>query len=537
MKWKVKLPLIFITLMGIIYVVLWLKITADLAAIVSDRMSNKIFSVIQGHRVKFTEVYPSGSPFVFEVELHGVTEDTPHALITHKNPVFIGYNLFSQELYMHYNGESIIETKPFKDNKILKSTGDFRYSLGVPINFSKIFESSTDTDVVNLFSNIHSINVHIRDSALENDEKLKIIDGRNFDINLKFNHHRKYTSLEEIVNDIPKDYEVKMRIFNTHSMSQEQSLPYSLVYGIHIPFNAQYTLTAAFHTGADKFVNIVNDFEVRNWQSTAVSDSEENESKINALANVSEDAGKVSWDSVSKFKLKTSYSKNLDTMIKTLLGLIPSSSYQLENASTFRRADIAAMDFAALNLDTKDDPVNIALKVDMNVGKNGDSAEIEVPHFGINFHNVSLDVKSKTKIDLYKDWSSEGVVSVVNFESLVKYIVDSYFTLHHISENGKFNSSFYTKMMSDFMHQIANSVSDTNGSMTIDYDLKSDVTASKIGKFTWPETTLLYYATLLKHLNMVSDEWEAMDKFKTLVPDYVLAPESLDKIILQSKGS
>ena len=91
-------------------------------------------------------------------------------------------------------------------------------------------------------------------------------------------------------------------------------------------------------------------------------------------------------------------------------------------------------------------------------------------------------------------------------------------------------------MFIDFAHKIANNITHDNQTITIEYDLQPDVTKARLGKFGWNESTLLYYSTLLKHIMDVSkNSDEAVEKFKTMVPDYVLQPESLEKILSQSK--
>ena len=213
------------------------------------------------------------------------------------------------------------------------------------------------------------------------------------DINFKFNHHKRYESLEELVDDIPKDYEVKMQVSNKYNLPHANELPYSLIYGVHLASNAQYSLTAAFHTNAKKVLNAINDFEIRNWHSTVTSDAEENESKINVSGKISETGLKGSWDSVSQFKLKAPYGKNLHDMLQTMLKVIPSAPpFKLEDTSSFRRANILAMDFTALDLDTKNDPVDITLKASLAIGHKN-NVELDVPHLGISFHDVALDVK------------------------------------------------------------------------------------------------------------------------------------------------
>ena len=201
---------------------------------------------------------------------------------------------------------------------------------------------------------------------------------------------------------------------------------------------------------------------------------------------------------------------------------------------------IHQLDFASLNLDSQNDPVSINIKFNLNLAEKPFLFALDVPHFGISFRDVGLDIKNSTNAHFDfagNKWTSNGVISIKKYMTLAQYLIDNYFTLYHLPNNSEFNNAFYLQVFRDFAHKIANDINSANSTITIDYALQSaDMIKSKVGKFTLPEITILYYSALLKHTNAISkDQSEAMTKFKAMVPDYILQPDALDKVIAQSK--
>lgn len=538
MNWKIKLPLVIVAIIFTIYSILWVKITSDISSTLNQKMSTKMMNVTQSHRVEFTGATSAGFPFSIGVNLHEVIEDTSKAVIHHKNPVFVGYNLFTQELFMHYWGESAIETKDSKTVKNLTSTGEFRYSVKMPLSLNEISNNISTSNAKNILSNIQNIKVEIKNAELKNaTDEQDIAKNVNIDLALIAKHHRKYHTLEEIMLDIPQNYEIIVNIDNEYLLEGQDTISPSVIYGLYLPFSLKYNLKTTLHTGAKTFAisDILRDIQIPNWESSISNDVEDSKSKLNFAAHISEHDISCDFNNESQFKIKPNYSKKIDKSLKMLFGIVPSTV--LGDAKSIMRQ----LDFASLNLDTKNDAVAMDLKFGLNFTEKPGLLKIDIPHLGISFRDVALDIKNVTNAHLNvmegKKWTSDGVISIKQYPILAEYLIDNYFNLYNIPENQEFNNVFYLKVLLDVMHKLANDVNPDNVTVTIDYNLQSsDITKSKLGKFTLPEMTVLYYASLLKHTNaLAKDSTEAMTKFKTIVPDYILQPEALDKIIIQSK--
>ncbi len=493
MNRKIKLPLFIVAGILAIYSVIWFKITSDISESINQKLSDQMLNVTQSHRVRFDKAVISGFPFSFGVKLHNVIEDTSKALIKHKDPVFIGYNIFTQELFTYYNGESAIETKPTKDQKHLISSGEFRHSVYMPISVSDIRKNIKNPNNLDILSNLQSVSLRTHNANLRDiTDNQNIVDNANIDITLSAKHTKKYENLNELMKNIPQDYEIAVKIANQCPLDQQRSISTSVVYGVYIPFNLQYNLNTTLHTGAKTFAtaDLLSDIQIKNWESFTSNTFEEASSKISSGANISTNDIKFDFNSASTIKSKAKYNKKLDESLKTLLSILPDTLL----GST--KSMIRQLDFSALDLDTKDDPVSINLKLNLHLKEKPTELHLDIPNFGISFHDVGFDIKNSTNAHLDTasptSWTSGGVLSIQQYPLLVKYLTNSYFTLFHLPENAELNSTFYMSVLTDFMRKLANSVNDTNSTMTVDYSLESpELTKSKIGKFTLAEATIL----------------------------------------------
>ena len=537
MTWKIKLPLGLIAIIFTVYSVIWFKATSDISEALNQKMSHKMLNVTQSHRVQFSNATISGFPFSFGVKLHDVVEDTSKALIQHKAPVFVGYNIFTQELFMHYKGDSAIDAKPLSDKKTMVSSGEFKYSVHIPISWSDLRKNIDEPNNLDILSNIQNIKISMQNANLKDiTEKKDIVEKANIDLTLAVKHHRKYKSLDELMNDIPQNYDIAVNISNECLEDNPNIISLSLVYGLYIPFDLKYNLKTSWYTGAKTFAtnDILSDIQLKNWESSISNMIEEASSKAHFAANISQENIKCDFENTTNIKIKPGYSKQLDGSLKTLVGALPS-----KELGTLKTA-IHQLDFASLNLDSQNDPVSINIKYNLNLAEKPFLFALDVPHFGISFRDVGLDIKNSTNAHFDfagNKWTSNGVISIKKYMTLAQYLIDNYFTLYHLPNNSEFNNAFYLQVFRDFAHKIANDINSANSTITIDYALQSaDMIKSKVGKFTLPEITILYYSALLKHTNAISkDQSEAMTKFKAMVPDYILQPDALDKVIAQSK--
>ena len=437
---------------------------------------------------------------------------------------------------MHYNGASIIETRPLEDKKHFKYVGKFRYSTNLPISLAMLINQTITQDTtLDILSNMQNIKLHIHNASLEDlTNNTKIIDNTNLDLMLATEHHRTYKNLEELVNDIPQNYNINVSIHSQNISGINTTISPSIIYGFYIPFDINYTLKATLHTDATKFstADILSHIELRDWESSMSNDFEESSTKINFNASLSKEDMKCDINTLSQIKIKPTYAKHLDEGIKKFISLIPAS------AASEAQSAIRQLDLTALDLDTHNDPISIALKGNVVLADKTHDLVIDIPHLGMSFHDISFDIKNTTNLNVQESgkWSSVGVISAHQYEALIKYFIDGYFAIYHLPENREFNNVFYFKTFSDFSSKIANNITHDNTTITVEYDIQPDVTKSRLGKFSWIESTLLYYSTLLQHITAMSkDSDEAVAKFKTIVPDYVSAPESLEKIMIQSQ--
>lgn len=533
MKSKLKLLCKILAILAILYSIIWFKIASSIEDSINKNLASSIQHIAPSHRISFSNARLSGFPFLIGIKLYDVVEDTSSALINHHSPVFFGYNMFTDKLVLSYSGKSTIETKPKKDAQVFESDGNFLYSAHIPVSFDMFKKATQPSGIMDILSNLREIRLQVKNAGLKNStENIDLNKGSNIDLSIKILHHKKYNNIDDFLSDIPKDYNIDFSLDSRHLANKKISIGYSFIYGAYLPLNLNYTMQANIHTNSKTFdmLEIVKDIQVTHWESNIATDIEESSMKASGKLSSVDDDTNISFNNVSAIKLKPSYSKTLDYRIKNLVNMVPQSVLGPLKTS------LLSLDVASLDLDTQNDPITINTKLNFGSSGKTHSFLLNLEHFGISFRDIEFGIRNNTKLVSQHEWSSEGVISAQKYDLLIKYIVDTYFTLYHLPEHDVFNKKFYYDVYMEFISKISNNITNAGSGITIEYDLHTDIPKSKIGKLSWPETGLLYYATLLKHIRKTAkDENETISKFKTIVPDYILNPDSLDKIIIQSK--
>lgn len=538
---KIKWLFYILIIASILYSAFWFKISYDIAQSVNSKYSGGVHRLSVFHSIQFKDVSPAGFPFSFGVEIHDLTENTSKGFITHTAPLYVGYNILTQKLTVKYSGDSLIEIKSGDKKQHLKSHGNFEYSAILSLNLFDLLSSTKIKDLQEeIATNIKSVEIHLHDASLvDTDNDIKIVERENMDFSLVVTHHKKYKSFKEFMTEIPRDYSLALKIHNVSSPNQNITLPQSIVFFNYFPLNVNYTLSADIHTDATEFKigDVLQGFSIKNYKSTIINDFQESRTNLNFESKALPEQIGFSLDSNSEFKIKPGYSKELDDAVKKLSSILPNASSR-NLQSTLRQVDLSA-----LSMDTGKDPLIMSVKAKASLLNKNDNQpsgiNFNIPLFSVKFRDTSFDVKNHTevKFDESNSWESEGVLSVQEYQILTKFLIDSYFAIYHLPENTDFNRDFYLSTFTDVITKTANSISNNNKSIVIEYKLMQDIKNARLGKFSWSETTLLYYSTLLKHIGFIyKNPEEAIEKFKSLVPSYVTEDsDSMSKIISQSK--
>ncbi|MEY3197113.1 MAG: hypothetical protein RLZZ59_481, partial [Pseudomonadota bacterium] len=216
--------------------------------------------------------------------------------------------------------------------------------------------------------------------------------------------------------------------------------------------------------------------------------------------------------------------------IKVLSDISPSIPY----VSSIRGL-IQTIDFSHLDLDTNNEPIILNFKGAFS--EQDKQFKLNLSEFGVKIKDAGFLIQNKSNTDAsLKNWSSEGVISVSRWPSVFDYLLKSYYSVMQVPSVEPFGKEFYAKVINDFINKVVNEINPQYEAITINYKFSEDIPKSQIGKLSLPEFGLLYYATLLKHINLtLNDQTKAIEQFKKIVPSYIAESDSLDKIIQQSK--
>jgi hypothetical protein len=526
LKWA---AIIFVPLF-VIYILIWAGISVTLSNLLNKEYARKNIDISDAASIRFGSVKISGFPFNLDVEFHDFVEENNSTIVTHSSPLVLGYNLITQTLSSHYKGESIARYKPLDSGFGVKVLGEYRIHAFVPLNstfFRIIVLKQEPFEIVNYINDLHikSTNVDMRDLV----DNSIIIEDANLHLRLGVKHHRYYDSLEELLHAIPQDYSVKATASTKNSSDISRLVPFSIVYWAYLPFNFKYDFDAELHTDSKEFEikEIIDNVQIKTNKMEYNSDFQNVVSKLSLTNNTSEEGTReFNIDYSSKIMLLEGFTKYLINSVTSIVSKLPSGG-----PAVVAKEYLRGLDLSALNIDTKQEPIDLHLNAVFTKYPNS-KIEANLEDFGMHFQGAGFNFKA------FVDTASgaenlKGVVAIAEWQKVISYVAKSYESVRNLPDFEIYTDDFWARFYVDFMESIANDVNHETSNLTIKFDITKDVFKSEIGKYSWPETKLLYYAKLFEHTLAACDKDrdEALKKFRMIIPSEINDPKILEKVI------
>ncbi len=513
----------------VIYTLIWFSITVTLSNILNKEYARKDIEISDAAIIKFGAVTYSGFPFAINIELHNFIEENNNTIVSHSSPLILGYNVITQTLSSYYKGESIARYKPVEAGFGVKVTGEYEVHAFVPLN-SALFKIAVlkhkPFEIVNYINdlNIKSTNVDIKDIV----DNSMMIDDANLHIRLGVKHHKYYTTLEELLSAIPQDYYVSVNASTKNSGEVKRFIPFSIVYLAYLPFNFHYEFDANIHTDSKEFEikEILEGLQIKTNKMNYYSDVQNVSSKLNFESNLTKDRDhEFKFDYLSNIRFLEGFSKYIAKSIYSLSKRLPPDS----SASVFKDY-ISSLNLDGINIDTKEVPIKLGINAILTKHPNN-KIEANLENLAVYFENTGFDLKSYISTGP-KTEALNGVISIVDWQKMISYMAKSYFAIRNLPDFEIYTGDFWGKLYIDLIESIANDINRETSTLTLKFNITEDVLKSEIGKFSWPEVKLLYYAKLFEHtLAVCKNHEEALQKFRMIIPAEINDPKILEKVI------
>lgn len=524
----IKWLLIFITIIFVFYTLFWVLVTFTIAHKLEKEYSGKKIILSNDYSIYFSKVNSRGFPFKFMLEFVGFKEESSGSLITHREPLRVGYDILDQQIFSEYSGESISQYKPLETGFGARIEGSYFMHAKIPINITLLevlTRQAPSIELLNFINNFHikSKDVHIYDLV---DDSMIIADA-DLDAKLSIDHHEYYENIEEFLSDIPNDYHFSLSATTKDAAPGRRAIPFSIVYWTYLPTDFEYDIDIDFHTDAKKFSqkDILDNFTLKTNKMRFYSKKESTDS--NLILSKKEDPNKgqeIKLEYSTKLKLGPEFNEYIAAFIDAIIKNIPKNS-----PLTIVKYYLNKINVGNIDLNTGDDVIDFAFNV--SALRQQDKMHVTLPILSIFAKDKGIEFAGNFNNNFGTEWFT-GTFQIPHLEEVINYLVKSYFKIIK-SHNSPIimHDQFWADFYIDYLKSIANNYDQESDHASIEFKLNKDVEKTKWGRYTAPESNLLYYRKLYQHLKpYTSSKSERIGLFRKMVPGNIDNPEILEKV-------
>jgi|GEM_PF-4193965 len=526
-----KWVLIVATIVFVAYTLFWVLITYTISNKLQKDFAGKKFALAKTSSITFKEVRAVGFPFKFMVEFIGFTEENEKALITHKDPYRVGYNILNQTFFTEYMGVSEARYKPLGSGFGATIRGKYSVKAGIPTNMTLLRILLTKADPIEMVNFIDHFNINARDVHIQDliDDSV-LIEDADLDVMLhvKKNKHEYYETLDELISDIPNDYHLAFKAHTKDVAPNKKPVPFSMIYLTYLPTDFSYDIDLDLHTEAKEFS--INDI-FKNFTLTT------NKMDFFSKLNSSKSKVKVSRKEIDKknIGLDVEYQSTINLGEDFINFLEDTRIALIQNISKSTPLYIMVnylkkLDLKAINLPEKGTPIEIDAKC--RVTKNDSNASLNVDRLEVSVKDSKMNLSVAATNNFNGEWV-KGIVQIVNADNVIGYLTKTLIRINKAPSSPViFSEEFWTKLYKEYLKSIANNTSEDKKDLVLEFSVNQDDEKSKFGKYSTAESMLIYYKKLYKHITTrTSNKSESVDLFRKIIPPSIDKPEILEKVI------
>ncbi|RTK92827.1 MAG: hypothetical protein EKK61_02500 [Rickettsiales bacterium] len=358
----------------------WYYVTYSVSSDLNARYAEKKFSVQSldksDYFIIFHNITPAGFPYKISWDINGWQEESRTSQITYISPIKFGYDLLKQKLFISYDGDIIASYKPTSRGfgSRLK-INNYQINVDIPLS-KKLLEEiktiSNPVQILNYFKEITISTDQVEIFDLSDNEKFY---DKEFErIKISFTPNKIYENLNDLFNNMPKQYFVDYSVKTLPNDAKTRLLPVSLFYGfLAIPSDCDVKVKAAVTTQHSKIIDFMNDYEIK---ANIVGNSKYLESKnINFYYQTNKKENYNKLEVSSNLKIKTGFFDQLfatyplysESLLSTPFGRVMDGEFKyiIQNKELFKFSNMEEISYdIALKINSKRESNKTLLKID-----------------------------------------------------------------------------------------------------------------------------------------------------------------------------
>lgn len=542
-KYFVFLMILIILACGAI----WYYSMSNIASEINNKFAGKKHEIkglsSEDYYTTFSKVLPSGFPFKFQLKILNWKEETKTAVINYNSPIYVGYDLFTQKLFVNYSGEIISEYKPVGQKFGARFEVDKYYiNIDLPITSEliKTLKNLVDPfEIVNYFGKIKAGTSQVR--IFDLNDNGKFYDKEYERINFSFKPAKYYKSLEDFLANIPTHYNADYSVKTKPVTEPSRRLPVSLLYGFFTyPQDIKITGNIDVATKAKTFDDLAQDLTLEADVKITSPYIDLNSGKVNYVSSKDKSISAFEIDHAMNFGLKKGAFDELFQQYRIIKPSLVESGpgkiinreieYIIANKEAFRFAELENANYE-VNLKALGNQSNSRRFIKIN------NMSILSDESGLKLNTESTFMKGNLAKRIDERIKAEGVLLIQNYPAVVE------FSSGYIYRFGKFRflndeaRDLYVKVNKKFLKQISDHPDSKSNDLSFEFEFdSSNYSKIKFGSVEFDQIRNLYEIELFKVLvDHVGIEGDFEKRMKKIIPDLDLESPVLNKVLPKLK--
>lgn len=347
-----------------------------------------LLNELQLYNISFAKSSFAGFPFKIEFHLENVVENNTTSELSYLQPLTIGYNIITGNVYLSFNGQILQNFHP-KDNDVKRLI-----TLDVKVESSVSITKLLNTNMMAIVKEIDRVKFNSRNFTIQDyNTKDTLFSASNIENELTFVHDYNYSSFDDLLMYAPKSYKMHTNYNITKKYDQDNTYISSIIdilptYG----FEGSYKSKFEYTTGAPNWKDMVKVFsnialseevEIKHTNNQSIYKHKLNTSVLNPEQD--KFYYKFLFDLDKKFDLSgfKSITKNFVDTYKQKIQLSAESIKMLESI----------LSGSYLNLREKGNDFGVNLKVDAAI--DGEEIKVAMPNFNVTLNGANINLTNE----------------------------------------------------------------------------------------------------------------------------------------------
>lgn len=540
----IKFLISFIILILVAVGSAWYYVTFKVAGELNDKYAGKQMPVKgideSDYFVEFSKVNPSGFPYKISWEVNGWSEESRSAKIKYHAPIYFGYDLLLQKLFIEYSGEITASYKPESHNfgaRLVVNNYLVQVDLPLTSDLASTIKSMEDPfEIVNHMGDIHASSKSVE--IFDLNDKEKFYDKEYERLHMSFEPQKEYKNIQDFLNNIPQKLKAKYVVKTKPNNVQARRLPVSLFYGFSLlPSGFDVDADFDIKTKGNNFKELQKGLDVKVQAKCLSPFIDFNDMKFEYASGMDGEGRDYKVDMSSEIFFKTGMFDELFKRYDMFAPKLTSSpfgrmlnfeiKYIINNKEVFKFNELENNKY-----DYSFDLVSSQSKTRR--------------HFKINDLSIFSD-KSGFKLQHemetlsrgQKNWKANGTLFIKNYPSVVE------FSSGYIYRFGKFRfladeaRALYVDVNKAFLKDISDHPDSASDDLSFEYSVNSkNLKGAKIGSVKFDQIGRLYTLMLYQKLfDKVGHGGDVLGRMQKIIPNIDPNEPLLQKVLPKISGN